>query len=86
MIKKYDCVKAANHSHALFPSGVFIDKMSDYGMGFIMSGVALIVSALFLLLLHQMNRRGQRSTAKKRMHADKMEQSARAKAKELDMT
>ncbi|XP_074487994.1 monocarboxylate transporter 13 [Sebastes fasciatus] len=67
-------------------AGVFIDKMSDYGMGFIMSGVALIVSALFLLLLHQMNRRGQRSTAKKRMHADKMEQSARAKAKELDMT
>ena len=33
--------------------------MSDYGTGFLMAGVALIVSALFLLLLDQMNRRGR---------------------------
>lgn len=52
-------MKAANHSHALFSLGFFIDKMSDYGTGFLMAGVALIVSAIFLLLLHQMNRRGQ---------------------------
>ena len=32
--------------------------MSDYGTGFLMAGVALIVSALFLMLLHQMTRRG----------------------------
>ncbi|KAM4734517.1 monocarboxylate transporter 2 [Anableps anableps] len=40
-------------------AGFFIDKMENYGTGFLMSGVALIVSALFLLILHQMNRRGQ---------------------------
>ncbi|KAM4618193.1 monocarboxylate transporter 13 [Polymixia lowei] len=44
-------------------AGFFIDKMSSYGMGFIMAGVALIVSALFLLLLHQLNLRGQRPRA-----------------------
>ncbi|CAN9498716.1 unnamed protein product [Ophioblennius macclurei] len=38
-------------------AGFFIDKMSDYGTGFLMAGVALIVSAMFLLLLSQMNRR-----------------------------
>ncbi|KAM3609339.1 uncharacterized protein V6R79_013223 [Siganus canaliculatus] len=43
-------------------AGFFIDKMSDYGTGFLMAGVALIVSAMFLLLLHQMNRRSQGST------------------------
>lgn len=52
--------KAAHHSHTLVSSGFFIDKMSDYGMGFLMAGVALIVSALFLLLLNQMNRRAGR--------------------------
>ncbi|XP_035521176.1 monocarboxylate transporter 13 [Morone saxatilis] len=68
-------------------AGFFIDKMSDYGTGFLMAGVALIVSALFLLLLHQMNRRGQRSTTKNcDMRTDKMEQSPRAETKELDMT
>lgn len=45
-------------------AGFFIDKMSDYGTGFLMAGVALIVSALFLLLLRQMNRRGQSTDAK----------------------
>uniref|UniRef100_A0A3B4ZUI9 Monocarboxylate transporter 2-like n=1 Tax=Stegastes partitus TaxID=144197 RepID=A0A3B4ZUI9_9TELE len=45
-------------------AGFFIDKMSDYGTGFLMAGVALIVSALFLLLLHQMNRRGRSTDAK----------------------
>lgn len=40
--------------------GLFIDKMSDYGMGFLMAGVALIISALFLLVLNQMNRRSSR--------------------------
>ncbi len=63
---KFDkiCVKAANHSHTFFPLGFFIDKMSDYGTGFLMAGVALIVSALFLLLLHQMNRRDKGSATK----------------------
>lgn len=85
--KIYDCVKAANHSHALFPLGFFIDKMSDYGTGFLMAGVALIVSALFLLLLHQMNRRGQGSTTEDHdMHTDKMGQRVWAEDKELDMT
>uniref|UniRef100_A0A3P8RN11 Si:dkey-246g23.4 n=1 Tax=Amphiprion percula TaxID=161767 RepID=A0A3P8RN11_AMPPE len=45
-------------------AGFFIDKMSDYGTGFLMAGVALIVSALFLLLLRQMSRRGQNTDAK----------------------
>nr|XP_055029916.1 monocarboxylate transporter 2 [Misgurnus anguillicaudatus]XP_055029917.1 monocarboxylate transporter 2 [Misgurnus anguillicaudatus]XP_055029918.1 monocarboxylate transporter 2 [Misgurnus anguillicaudatus]XP_055029919.1 monocarboxylate transporter 2 [Misgurnus anguillicaudatus] len=40
-------------------AGIFIDEMNDYGVGFLMAGVALIVSALFLLLLHQMNKKGQ---------------------------
>ncbi|KAM7396377.1 hypothetical protein PAMP_019422 [Pampus punctatissimus] len=58
-------------------AGFFIDKMSDYGMGFLMAGVALIISALFLLLLHQMNRRDQGSITKSRsMRTDKMEQSS----------
>lgn len=56
----YNGVKAEYHSHTLVSSGFFIDKMSDYGMGFLMAGVALIVSALFLLLLNQMNRRAGR--------------------------
>ena len=61
--------------------------MSDYGTGFVMAGVALIVSALFLLLLHQMNRRGQGSTATKYdTHTDKMGESLRAQAKEPGMT
>ncbi|XP_035798462.1 monocarboxylate transporter 12 [Amphiprion ocellaris] len=45
-------------------AGFFIDKMSDYGTGFLMAGVALIVSALFLLLLRQMSRRDQNTDAK----------------------
>nr|XP_046250717.1 monocarboxylate transporter 2 [Scatophagus argus]XP_046250718.1 monocarboxylate transporter 2 [Scatophagus argus] len=61
-------------------AGFFIDKMSDYGTGFLMAGVSLIVSAMFLLLLHQMNRRSQGS----HMHTDKM--GVGAEAKELDMT
>lgn len=32
--------------------------MNDYGAGFLMAGVALLVSALFLLVLHQMNKKG----------------------------
>ncbi|KAA0715102.1 Monocarboxylate transporter 2 [Triplophysa tibetana] len=40
-------------------AGIFIDEMNDYSAGFLMAGVALIVSALFLLLLHQMNRKGK---------------------------
>ncbi|XP_054475509.1 LOW QUALITY PROTEIN: monocarboxylate transporter 2 [Anoplopoma fimbria] len=69
-------------------AGFFIDKMSDYGTGFLMAGVALIVSALFLLLLHQMNRRGQGSSETNNIdvHTDKMGQSVSAKAEELDMT
>lgn len=38
-------------------AGMFIDKMSDYGTGFLMAGVALLVSALFLLVLQQMNKK-----------------------------
>uniref|UniRef100_M3ZT45 Si:dkey-246g23.4 n=1 Tax=Xiphophorus maculatus TaxID=8083 RepID=M3ZT45_XIPMA len=45
-------------------AGFFIDKMENYGTGFLMSGVALIVSALFLLILHQMNRRKKKSWKK----------------------
>uniref|UniRef100_UPI0037E7050B monocarboxylate transporter 2 n=1 Tax=Semicossyphus pulcher TaxID=241346 RepID=UPI0037E7050B len=60
-------------------AGFLIDKMSDYGTGFLMAGVALIVSALFLLLLHQMNHRGQRSTTKNH-------KTPKAEAKQLDTT
>ncbi|KAF3689095.1 Monocarboxylate transporter 12 [Channa argus] len=68
-------------------AGFFIDKMSDYGTGFLMAGVALIISALFLLLLHQMNRREQRSTQKTHdMQLDNMGQTFSAEAKELDVT
>lgn len=45
-------------------AGFFIDKMSDYGTGFLMAGVALIVSAMFLLLLSQMNRRRRGAASK----------------------
>ncbi|KAA8590446.1 monocarboxylate transporter 2 isoform X1 [Etheostoma spectabile] len=63
-------------------AGFFIDKMSDYGTGFLMAGVSLIVSALFLLLLHQMNRRGQgSSTNNHHMHTDNIGQSCRDEAK-----
>lgn len=59
-----------------FISGYFIDQGENYGMGFVMAGVSLIVSALFLLLLHQMTRRGQGSTAKSHdMHTDTMGRS-----------
>lgn len=68
-------------------AGFFIDKMGDYGTGFIMAGVALIISALFLLILHQMNSRGQGSTTKNPdVHMDKTGPSVRADAKVLDMT
>lgn len=61
--------------------------MSDYGTGFLMAGVALIVSAMFLLLLHQMNRRGQASATKMHdTHTDRMGQSISAEAKEQDVT
>ncbi|XP_019959162.2 monocarboxylate transporter 13 [Paralichthys olivaceus] len=63
-------------------AGYFIDKMGNYGTGFIMAGVALIVSALFLLLLHQMTRRGQRST---KMQTDKMGQSLGDEVKDLSI-
>lgn len=46
------------HMH-FFPLGFFIDRMSDYGAGFLMAGVSLIMSAMFLLLLHQMNHRAR---------------------------
>ncbi|XP_052438428.1 monocarboxylate transporter 13 [Carassius gibelio] len=39
-------------------AGIFIDKMSDYGAGFLMAGVTILVSALFLLVLQQMNKKG----------------------------
>uniref|UniRef100_G3PKR1 Monocarboxylate transporter 13 n=1 Tax=Gasterosteus aculeatus TaxID=69293 RepID=G3PKR1_GASAC len=45
-------------------AGFFIDKMHDYGTGFLMAGVSLNVSAMFLLLLLHLNRRGQGSTSK----------------------
>lgn len=46
-------------------AGFFIDQMDDYGAGFIMAGAALIISVLFLFLLDQMNRRGQRLKTKR---------------------
>lgn len=55
--------------------------MSDYGTGFLMAGVSLIVSALFLLLLHIMNRRGQGTANKSQStHKDNKEKE------EQDMT
>lgn len=60
-------------------AGFFIDKMSDYGTAFLMAGVALIVSALFLLLLHQMNHRSQNSKTKNL-------KTSRAETKEANMT
>ncbi|XP_073706700.1 monocarboxylate transporter 2 [Garra rufa] len=39
-------------------AGIFIDKMSDYGAGFLMAGVAFLISALFLLVLQQMDKNG----------------------------
>ncbi|XP_072551593.1 monocarboxylate transporter 7 [Salminus brasiliensis] len=39
-------------------AGLFIDKMGNYSTGFLMAGVALILSTFFLLLLHQMTKRG----------------------------
>lgn len=78
-------MEAANRSLALFLAGFFIDKMSDYGTGFLMAGVALLVSAMFLLLLHQMNLRAQGSTTKQHMHTDPTGQNSQ-EVKELDMT
>ncbi|XP_026166291.1 monocarboxylate transporter 13 [Mastacembelus armatus] len=48
-------------------AGFFIDKTSDYGTGFLMAGGAFIISALFLLLLHKMMHRHQRSTTKNQL-------------------
>uniref|UniRef100_A0A665TIM4 Si:dkey-246g23.4 n=1 Tax=Echeneis naucrates TaxID=173247 RepID=A0A665TIM4_ECHNA len=58
-------------------AGYFIDKMSDYGMGFIMAGVALIVSAIFLLLLRKINHSSQRSK-NHNMHTEKVGQRSRS--------
>ena len=70
-----------------FLLGFFIDKMDNYGTGFLMSGVALIVSALFLLILHQMNRRSQGTAAKTLdMQMDKVRHSVSVEEKDLDMT
>ncbi|XP_034444494.1 monocarboxylate transporter 13 isoform X3 [Hippoglossus hippoglossus] len=67
-------------------AGYFIDKMGNYGTGFIMAGVSLLVSALFLLLLHQMTRRGQRSTKRNHnMQTDKMGQSLGGEVTDLSM-
>ncbi|KAL4006089.1 hypothetical protein ACER0C_005802 [Sarotherodon galilaeus] len=64
-------------------AGFFIDKMSDYGTGFLMAGVSLIVSALFLLLLRIMNRRGQGTANKSRnTHKDNIGQSLGGEEKE----
>uniref|UniRef100_A0A3P9H156 Monocarboxylate transporter 13 n=1 Tax=Oryzias latipes TaxID=8090 RepID=A0A3P9H156_ORYLA len=41
-------------------AGFFIDKMDSYGTGFLMSGVALLTSALFLLVLNLMMQKDQR--------------------------
>lgn len=62
--------------------------MSDYGTGFLMAGVALIVSAMFLLLLlHRMNRRGQplRDCMYDNDNVHKMGQSVKAEATEMDI-
>ncbi|XP_004568278.2 monocarboxylate transporter 13 [Maylandia zebra] len=69
-------------------AGFFIDKMSDYGTGFLMAGVSLIVSALFLLLLHITNRRGQGTANKSQStHKENKGQSLGGEEKEeQDMT
>ncbi|XP_062404182.1 monocarboxylate transporter 2 [Sardina pilchardus] len=61
-------------------AGFFIDKMSDYGTGFLMAGVALIVSALFLLLLDQMSRRGRGLNSK----GDSMHPKSKKEGEELN--
>ncbi|XP_076154814.1 monocarboxylate transporter 13 [Alosa pseudoharengus] len=61
-------------------AGFFIDKMSDYGTGFLMAGVALIVSALFLLLLDQMSRRGRGLNRK----GDRMHPESKKEGEELN--
>ncbi|XP_075209496.1 LOW QUALITY PROTEIN: monocarboxylate transporter 2 [Echeneis naucrates] len=66
-------------------AGYFIDKMSDYGMGFIMAGVALIVSAIFLLLLRKINHSSQRSK-NHNMHTEKVGQEVGAEAQEFGIT
>ncbi|XP_061578525.1 monocarboxylate transporter 13 [Cololabis saira] len=58
-------------------AGFFIDKMDSYGTGFLMSGVALIVSALFLLILCKMKPRGQATATKNGLSVEE---------KEVDMT
>uniref|UniRef100_A0A3P9CJA2 Si:dkey-246g23.4 n=1 Tax=Maylandia zebra TaxID=106582 RepID=A0A3P9CJA2_9CICH len=64
-------------------AGFFIDKMSDYGTGFLMAGVSLIVSALFLLLLHITNRRGQGTANKSQStHKENKGQSLGGEEKE----
>lgn len=62
--------------------------MSDYGTGFLMAGVSLIVSGLFLLLLHITNRRGQGTANKSQStHKDNKGQSLGGEEKEeQDMT
>ncbi|KAM9753392.1 monocarboxylate transporter 13 isoform 1-T5 [Menidia menidia] len=68
-------------------AGFFIDKMDNYGTGFLMSGVALIVSALFLLILHQMNRRARVPVPKSQsMQMDTVDPSLRVEEKEAEMT
>lgn len=65
-------------------SGFFIDKMGDYGTGFLMSGVALLTSALFLLILNHMMRKDQRK--KHNMETEKLGQTFRDEEKDVDMT
>lgn len=59
--------------------------MRDYGTGFLMAGVALIVSALFLLLLHQMNRKIQGEATNNQLE-HRNNQYDKAEEKEEDMT
>ncbi|XP_024138011.1 monocarboxylate transporter 2 [Oryzias melastigma] len=65
-------------------AGFFIDKMDDYGTGFLMSGVALLTSALFLLILNHMMRKDQRK--KHNMETEKLGQTFRDEEKDVDMT
>uniref|UniRef100_A0A8C7YL23 Si:dkey-246g23.4 n=1 Tax=Oryzias sinensis TaxID=183150 RepID=A0A8C7YL23_9TELE len=68
-------------------AGFFIDKMDSYGTGFLMSGVALLTSALFLLVLNLMMQKDQRKkNIFSDMETEELGQSFRVEGKDVDMT
>lgn len=61
--------------------------MDSYGTGFLMSGVALLTSALFLLVLNLMMQKDQRKkNIFSDMETEELGQSFRVEGKDVDMT